>query len=95
MAAHITTATTPDPVSIGAFLEPAHLALATTFGAFAARELAPELEPADDAAARSAAAAAPRDVARATCSHSRNARIGAVSGVAAFAAEPAGGALIR
>jgi len=57
MAAHIASAATPDPAPIGAFLEPAHLALATTFGAFAARELAPELEPADDAAARSAARA--------------------------------------
>lgn len=44
--------TTPDLRPIRAFLELQHLALAGTFGAFAASELAPRAEPPDDAAAR-------------------------------------------
>jgi acyl-CoA dehydrogenase len=46
------TACTPDPRPVRAFLETQHLALAGTFGAFAATEIAPRPEPADDAAAR-------------------------------------------
>ena len=46
------SACTPDPRPVRAFLETQHLALAGTFGAFAASEIAPRPEPADDAAAR-------------------------------------------
>ncbi|HET9952453.1 MAG TPA: acyl-CoA dehydrogenase family protein [Candidatus Eisenbacteria bacterium] len=45
-------ACTPDPRPVRAFLETQHLALAGTFGAFAATEIAPRPEPADDGAAR-------------------------------------------
>lgn len=45
-------ASTPDVRPIRAFLETQHLALAGTLGAFAAAEIAPRGEPADDAAAR-------------------------------------------
>jgi acyl-CoA dehydrogenase len=46
------SACTPDPRPVRAFLETQHLALAGTFGAFAASEIAPRPEPVDDAAAR-------------------------------------------
>jgi len=46
------TSCTPDARPVRAFLELQHLALAGTFGAFAASEIAPRPEPADDAAAR-------------------------------------------
>jgi len=45
-------ACTPDPRPVRAFLETQHLALAGTFGAFAAAEIAPRPEPVDDEAAR-------------------------------------------
>jgi acyl-CoA dehydrogenase len=48
----MSTAVTPDVRGVRAFLEPHHVAAAGTFGAFAARELAPRPEPRDDAAAR-------------------------------------------
>lgn len=50
-------AATPDTASIRAFLEREHAALATSFGAVAAAELAPRPEPPDDLAARAEARA--------------------------------------
>jgi acyl-CoA dehydrogenase len=49
------SSSTPDVRPIRAFLELQHLALAGTFGAFAASEIAPRPEPANDDAARSEA----------------------------------------
>jgi acyl-CoA dehydrogenase len=48
-------AVTPDVRPVRAFLEHQHLALAGTFGAFAARDLAGRPEPGDDASARAEA----------------------------------------
>jgi acyl-CoA dehydrogenase len=52
---HAVESATPDVRPIRPFLETSHLALAGTFGAFAARELAPRPEPATDDAARAEA----------------------------------------
>jgi acyl-CoA dehydrogenase len=56
-AASPSAALTPDPRPVRAFLETQHLALAGTFGAYAARELAGRAEPADDTTARAEARA--------------------------------------
>src|SRR5207247_2167679 len=45
----------PDPTAVSAFLTEAHVALAARIAEYAAREIAPRPEPADDAAARAQA----------------------------------------
>ncbi|MEK7316071.1 MAG: acyl-CoA dehydrogenase family protein, partial [Candidatus Eisenbacteria bacterium] len=52
MSGFVGISPTPDVRPIRAFLELQHLAMAGTFGAFAARDLAPRMEPAGDEAAR-------------------------------------------
>ncbi len=52
MSGFVGISLTPDVRPIRAFLELQHLALAGTYGAFAARDLAPRSEPASDDAAR-------------------------------------------